>query len=530
MKINKKLQYFLSISLLVATAYLVFFQYKKYLTPFKEPVLTKVKPKIDYSKLPNFFEFRAKLSGLAAYDSNNSVEYTGGNWQKNERVHSREIVSNRSYDFIVLPIQNVNPSASSDKISRILAANYIAQEIAQKENAKVMSPELASKIFGERACFYNNYEVFGLAKKTGAKIIHLYLCKNIETRFGDKHRAELAVILTDTNKVVQKFYFLPITWIHKKGMFRDEFAPGDFLEDQVSRAANTIVSHLFGKRKAITQTAKKESSYAWSLRTDDATLIPKLTSPIGHAAYLQLLALLTPRLFSDDREQLFERSFAILEQADPSEQYVENLKARALFHLHRRPQALLHLKQVKNPEDIALKELLDGNYYKLKQELFEIHQPLLYTLSFLEFAQLSIDYKKPVPKINAEKFNANWQALVRLAINEDNYWYSPNTRNLTSAMTTLFPEYRQFLEKEQKSKNLLGNLGDDEQEVQFLSDLIGYTVKQFVSSSQPYGDKLESADIWNLYRNILIDICYKKLRHKIYAQGSYRSGVAYGEK
>ncbi|MCA3143670.1 MAG: hypothetical protein ACK5YW_03280 [Betaproteobacteria bacterium] len=124
---------------------------------------------------------------------------------------------------------------------------------------------------------------------------------------------------------------------------------------------------------------------------DPRALVAGDGPPVERAQRLQLLAaLLSPA--QEAAGHLWERSLATLAQSDGNAEGVAVLRARAFFHLHRRPYAVKLLEGRNGPEARALRAVLDGNLAEAQGRAGAIAAPAEALMAILAAEVLGANY------------------------------------------------------------------------------------------------------------------------------------------
>jgi hypothetical protein len=172
---------------------------------------------------------------------------------------------------------------------------------------------------------------------------------------------------------------------------------------------------------------------------------PRDASPVVRAYHLQLLGALYPWYSEHARDRAFVRSLLVLDQVRPDSPDYRLLKARALFHLHRRPFALKALGEPRAPEERALHAALNGNLPELDKAVAQIKAPLNRLLAELELTDLRDRYNALDPKASrnhlaaALKDRPQWQALVLWKARDWDPWFHRSNVELKAMLDRLLP-------------------------------------------------------------------------------------------
>lgn len=480
-------------------------------------------PKNDYSQYHYVFDFKNVFGNLNPDLLDQYYKDHGGAWQRIEKEHHRKALGEVEYDYIVLPVQDF--SKSNDEISRLLAAQTIARQLVDKTGVRVLEPEFVLRITGDTSQISDDrliHEIAGLRK---ARIVHLFLQEPYGLSNGDRRDLyyELAVVVSDHEGKISSYK------IYQFGKLKDteplEVKIGSFADDITS----TISAEIKGSRQA--KAAALPAENVQPLPASLASLAKGIAPPAQHAACLQLLAYLTPAYLSSERNHFFERSLRALPQGMVTDPSVRALMARALHNLHRRPMAMDYVEGGDTAEVAAMREYLNGNYYALKQAVAKINDPLLHTLSFLDFSRLAESYGKEQPEPENSKIGGEWRQLVLHALKTGNPWYSIAQKTVFEAMDSILPESSTAIQAVADSMPP----ADWEESASIETTIAEHLVAELGGKilTQPdslYHDTVGKADLWALFRNIEIDVLVRQLERIIWLQGRYKAGVEYAEK
>lgn len=466
---------------------------------------------IDYSTYGYVVDFKNVFGGWGNAGGGNAYDDFDSIWQNKERQRHREYLADKRFDYIVLPVEDF--SKRHDPTSKLLSAKYIADSLSRVSGELVMDPELFLKAYSERSEFFNNARFYEITPMQKYRIVHLFLKLRNNGYVNDEKESnyELAVVVSDNTGKIETFKIFALDK-------ETDFSP---LELKVRKIAGNIVEVITTKDVNVQMADQPPVETAgWRLEGAFSSLLARRSSTIDQAAYLQLLAMLTPQDFSMERAHLFERSLCLLDGTADSE-LTTLLRARSMHYLHRRPLAMELLQRVERAELVALKEYLNGNYYALRDAVAQISSPLLYTLAFIELNQMARAYGKDLPKYDTTMADPAWSELVDRRAKEDTPWYMEEDDRLLASMVSLLPSVKPMLQEVYDSIDL------SETDVQFVSLL---TQRILNVADAAYGGAVRMADIVQLYRNIICSNLIRQLNRTVYLQGRYELGVDFAEK
>jgi hypothetical protein len=302
-----------------------------------------------------------------------------GVWQQTNRSRAAAAIGDAKSAYIVLPLeQNYR---FYDRTTSLMAARRLAATLRTATGKKVMSPELAQRVLGRRASRLPYAQLATLAHRVGAQVVHVFLAlRPVGGALKTARTGMLYVVLTKADgHIVKEFQ----TSFHDDGTGTWGMHFG--------KVAARAVAALLGAHQAVAaQAADSGSVPAFPVHLSD---IPAVADgPLANAAYLQLLAMLTPRRMSYARRRLFERSLMALHRVDHASSDYKLLTARALLHLYRRPAALKYLAAPTTAAERALRDYANGNYPQLTAQVPKIKAPLLRAMAALEQSDLGYAY------------------------------------------------------------------------------------------------------------------------------------------
>jgi tetratricopeptide (TPR) repeat protein len=440
-----------------------------------------------------------------------------GVWLRNELERHRRAVAGKQFDLIVLPMQLNRPYF--DRVSRMMPARLLANELKSRSGLKIMSPELASRRLGGRRVRFEDAQVWELAQQSEAKVLHL-LATDMSPK-GVKG-LQLAVVETDANGMVTK-----------SALREFEYPPEETpIDMSFRRHVRSIVDEMYGTSGHQRAKATLVTQGEFKLPEQIDGLVDVSANPLEKAASLQLIALLTPELFEYERRRLFERSLLAVEGLDTESSYLYLIQARAYFYLSRRPVAMTFLESPQTPAERALKEFLNGNYPELSALVKTIEEPVFQVMSSLELKSLGHSYKKGSKQVIEVPGASNaWKFMINTAGQDGNIWFAPNNSELFSELTGLFPAFDDALAQKFGGRMVsgadTGGLGSDKlYESVFASSWKG---SKPLSCCTNYEGYPEISDIWLLYRNLATANLLRKLERSVNVHASYNTASKYVE-
>jgi len=433
-------------------------------------------------------------------------------WQRSEQGRTSAMLSHEKYDYIVLPVEQ--SMRYYDRVTRVMAARWVAEALRDSAGVHVMSPELALRMLGKRSSHLDDHKVAELAHRVGAKVVHILLgLKNPSPIISPTQRPMtrdglIYVALTDADGHILKSF--------SRDFDNDGTRPCEmiFADFAPSVAASLIQSARVKKASTISQLNHAPD---FPLHIDD---MPKVAAtPLDNAVYLQLVAMLTPNRMLYEKRRLFERSLLALQRVDVSSPYYNLLMARALYYLYRRPAALEYLSSAKTPAEKALLEFLNGNYPELAALVPKIEAPMLRAMSFIELKHLGLAYQKP-SAAGDELLQAptvQWSTILEAIGHDNDPWYAPDNIELFAELRGLFPDFDARFEDGLQGRITSGSFKADEQNFTLFKTLFDDALsKGGGGCCAHYGSKLEAADIWSLYHNIAVGNLLRQLYREIF--------------
>jgi len=444
-------------------------------------------------------------------------------WQRSEHQRIEASLSGQHYDYIVLPVeQNVR---YYDRVTRLMVARWIARALRQATGKRVMSPELALRAIGARATHLDDEKVAKLARETGAQVVHILLAivddpppPGVTNDDPRPHHGRVYIALTTPMGHVLRRFQSPF---HDDGTHLCE----TLFSDLAPRVAAVLGQTSVAAPKIAHRT--DETLPALPKQIDE---LPALaTTPLANAVDLQFVAILTPSRMAYERRRLFERSLVALRDMGRDSPYRNLLTARALFYLYRRPAALKYLSSADTPAEKALRAYLNGNYPELAALAPKIHAPILRAMALIELKSLGYWYSKPNAGHNVSLSlpSAQWSTVITQADRDDDTWHAPSNAQFFANTKGLFPAFDRALDQATAGQVATGDYDPEGSDVSLFESVFDSAFKKHgPACCAHYGAKLETADIWLLYRDIAVGNLLRRLNRETNIYGLHHSAVS----
>jgi hypothetical protein len=286
-----------------------------------------------------------------------------------------EVLAMQHADILVVPL-SAPTARSADRAARSLITRRLATAVAERTGLTVADPGLVQLALGVRRRSFEADRVDELARSMG---VHFVVNGEIARDAGsEEFRLKLRVIggsppqevswnglrASDANPIDEVF----------RGML-DEI----LVKLSLSLSVPSIKATL--SRDALDAT----------LPARPFDLIETAAAPLDNALRLQLFASLHPPE-QLEASLLWERSLIALDHVAPDLPTARLLRARALFHLGRRPAAKALLDRVQGSAAKALWAVLQGNLTQAEALAAEITEPALQLIAALEARAIRDDY------------------------------------------------------------------------------------------------------------------------------------------
>lgn len=345
-------------------------------------------------------------------------------WMKGQQRRLHSVLKDVEFDTIVLPIQQAN--ISIDKTARIMAARFLADDISNSTNKNVMPVEYVYQLLGDNNSHFSDQDIRNLQQQYGVKeIVYLFLRKDIL----DNKKMFLSASLTSEDKVKDTHYI----HIDKPN---DEVSLSSILSQDITQ----LTESLYGLSEKI-ELEKSELEGDFTFPDSLESLVSK-NSAIETALHLQLLGLtISEEQRLQERNRYFERSLLALRYVSNNVPELKVLKARALFYLFRRPEAIKILSSANSVEELALLSFMNGNFYELEKHYAELKQDLFQAISYIELKQLADSYQISNDEYSMADYGDSWSVLLDQASNDNDDWERYYNDEFFYSLKGLYPDF-----------------------------------------------------------------------------------------
>lgn len=430
-------------------------------------------------------------------------EEKNSDWDVKERNKVSKLSIGNTYDIIVLPVQMQR--LESDKISRILSAQIVADEIRSTTGKTVMPVQLAQALIGEH--------VYRISERTVSRLAKEYKAKTVISLFAGETRAAI--------KRYQFGYYMKTNGEQGKARIfpLDKFSDTSTLEMMIWKKAGAILKSMYPDAKAY-KTVSYKTDPNPQLGLNINSLLASGKDPYTQAVNFELLAALTSHIEFNERNGYMERALISLRHVDPSTKNYDVLFARAMFYLYRRPLALEYINKENTPEANALREMLNGNYPELKKAVFKIKDPVFRLFSYFDVNDLAYQYGSEIRTSNKGEFanymqdEPGWAKLVENRRRDQDGWYGPNATRLLFGMSNIFPDISKTFIDLIKQKSVVGDVDYDNYKSQFIfMDAYKKILEEDDHKLRTgmYGQRLTRYDLLRFYRSIGISSILRQI-------------------
>ena len=445
----------------------------------------------------------------------------GSAWFDSEKKIYRNLLKSEQYDVLVVPFQV--QGYAFDRIDRSLMTRYLVHRIETSTELHVPSPTLVARSLGELQRRFDDNEVFQLARDLGVRtLIRGYVGHEQD----NKMRVTLIVQGLEARGSRMEFTD-PIAYEWKNMPFDDDDLPSEVFRGML----DDIMTRLPVKRTKVPQIIKYDRVKSLPVPRSLSELAnDPSTSAMVNAYSLQLLGTLYPE-DTAGKESLFERSLVALMDISPKSPDYGLLKARAYFHLHRRPASLAALRSKRTPAEKAFAALLDGNLPELEKQSRAISDPLLRLLSQIEFVDLKWKYQSHV--VNREYYELlagtlpAWKDLILRRLDSNDPWHVQGNFSVKKMLDELLPIPELTAESLVMNHRVMGGAYPDGDDIDFsvyehYRKLLESRGSQFTQNES--GSPV-NRDILDLLAETGEANLFKKLRLRAATQGAYEDAL-----
>ncbi len=356
-------------------------------------------------------------------------------WLDGEKKLYTEHLKMGKYDLLVLPFQTQWDGV--DSIGRTLMSYRLASAIERKTDLRVAPLPLVQLALGATARVIDDDQVYALAGQMG--------CKHVIWGFAGTREDSLGHVMSlDLTIAIQAADDYGTT----NGIRRKNWTNLDIRSNQLP---SILFEQLLGEVLGFlgfSETAKKSTVIGSSVVSQNIPHTPAMffhedaRDAIRQSYLFQFMGTLIPPLAEFQKNYMFIRSLAALDEANPNHPDYAILKARAYYHLHRRPAALEVLGDHQNAEARFLVQLLNGNLPQLKQTLERIDAPLQKFFAAVEYMYLKMGYTAVLDKDLVKNIVAQypeWEYFFDLILNDPDGWDLRPNLPLKQCLDAHFP-------------------------------------------------------------------------------------------
>lgn len=344
-------------------------------------------------------------------------------WIQGRKVQYQNLLHQAKFDILVVPFQVQH--FGIDAIGRSLMTAYLVASLQGTTSIRIPNPDLVAKALGENARTYKKKDVYQLARALGVKTV-------VWGYVGHDRVADMRVTLQIQRRDESGLHEnSPMTqWDSAILPFTDETPPEEVFRQLLPRIKQNISSTaLLTLTRSLDQPTSVEPPPIPP--SPQHLMKTRSTNPLHQSYSLQLLGTLFPRQAERAKERLFEQSLVALSALPAVTPGWRLLKARALFHLKRRPAALAVLGVPTTPSEKALLALLNGNLPELELQVTQIKDPINHWLTFFELIDLRHHYdqterNKAELKILVDQFPEWGPLLIRRGVDLDRWQPTSN--------------------------------------------------------------------------------------------------------
>jgi len=352
-------------------------------------------------------------------------------WAAGQKQLFATLLGKHHVDVLVVPVQVLG--SGLDRVERRLIDLRVAQYLAASTGRSVADPVLVSRALGEGQRAVQPSEVYSLAQSTKAKLL-------VWPQAGhDEHGRMVLAVRRQTRDDVGG-------WLESgtkqwSVVFSEEELPAE------------VIGRLLPEIAALVDPSAKPPATSTVARADSvalpssplAMLAEETASPVVRANYLELLALLHPEEPELAQERAFVRALAALDELAPDSPDLHLLKARALFHLDRRPAALHALGTPQTSAERAMLAAINGNLPDLEREVAQVESPVHRLLAEIELADLRHHYGvleraqfvRDVAPLTGN--SPEWNLLLHRRYMEWDRWERESNITLKALLDRMFP-------------------------------------------------------------------------------------------
>jgi len=307
-------------------------------------------------------------------------------WIDRRRALFTDVLRGSGCEVLVVPLEPApvaaaKPERSLDRPARSLITREIAAQIHQQTGLCVADPTLVARALGEGARELRSTQVWKLADAIGASWIVRGTVELEQEQLA--YSIRLGAFARGSGKGA---------WAAGEGVQSGPLSFSDELPPEAAFApvvAQTVAQLGLPAAGGSEQSAATSAAHAFPRSPLELPADPG--SAVERARRLQLLAAIGGNV-DTAAEHLWERSLIALREAQPADEAVRVLRARAALHLYRRPYALTLLRGLPSGEAQVMHELAQGNLTRAEALAAQIADPASRLIIELELAEARLRY------------------------------------------------------------------------------------------------------------------------------------------
>jgi len=351
-------------------------------------------------------------------------------WRQREQATWCEFMADAHADVIVVPFETT-AVGGTDQSTRSLMAATLASELANNTHLSVLDPYLAGRCLGDPMRRFETSDIVSFAQRMRARHV-------IRGFIGADFQNHVTITVTldaapfdPTQRIGTTFTYLTYT---------PTTTPLDLFRNHLREILDTFA--ISDRTPPTVETRDNTTKSA----TDPFALTAQFEGgPAEAALRYQVLGVLTPGSSERVHDRMFEHSLLAVEQLPSSAPEYRALKARALFNLHRRPEALAVLANASaTPETEELVAALNGNLPDVEAATAKLTgaQRLF---GLLDANHLRVEYgawERERAKATAASFAQPDDAIAHLILMqflERDFWRDTDNTSIVQALERSFP-------------------------------------------------------------------------------------------
>ena len=206
---------------------------------------------------------------------------------------------------------------------------------------------------------------------------------------------------------------------------------------------------------------EKSASNPTLLLPESFESLTRKSSHIDTALHLQLLGITTSKHRQQERNRYFERSLASLRHVSKEVPEYRVLKARALFYLYRRPEAVKLLSTPISAEEKVFLSFLNGNFYELERQYKQLEPNIFQVFSYIELKQLANSYSITNDDYIMANHGTAWKFLLDQASHDNNEWKNYGNYRFFASLSGLYAPFDDAFKKDISAKITIDQLKDE---------------------------------------------------------------------